>query len=67
VNSEDRIINKLVEMKAYLHEKVATKEELNVAKTEIMTHIDGFAKRQEKFDHELVSTRLRMDRIGGEV
>lgn len=65
MKSENRIIRKLVEMDAYLREKVVTKGELKRAKSEIMTHIDGLSKRQDTFDHELVSVRNRMDRLEG--
>lgn len=65
MTNEDKIINKLIGMETFLHEKVATKDELRKAKTEIMSHIDGFAQRQENFDHELVSMRSRMDRMEG--
>lgn len=55
MKSENKIIRKLVEIDAYLREKVVTNDELKKAKSEIMTHIDGLSKRQDIFDHELVS------------
>jgi hypothetical protein len=68
--SEGMIIKKLVEMDASIRniqENMVTKDELKEARSEIMSHIDGFAKRQEKFDHELVSISARIARVEGTV
>ncbi len=63
MNTEEKIIKKLVEIDAYLREKVVTKDELRQMKSDIMAHVDGFAKRQETFDVELAAMRSRVDRI----
>ena len=69
MTTEDRIIEKLVEMDASIkgiQEHMVTKEDLRKTKSEILTHIDGFAKRQEVFDHELVAMGSRLDRLQGQ-
>ena len=63
--TQNKVVAKLVEMDAYLREKVATKDELRTVKNELVNHIDGFAKKHESFDHELVAMRVRVNRIEG--
>lgn len=59
----DIIIRKIVEMDEYMREKLATKDELRELGNEMVTHMDGFASRQDKFEVELVALRHHVDRI----
>ncbi len=52
-----------VSMFAFLQENVATKRDLEEAKSEMMTHIDGLAAHNQKFDQELLMIRNRQDRL----
>ncbi len=41
----------------------ATKKDLLEMQSEIMTHIDGLAKRTETFDHELFAMQSKYNRL----
>lgn len=59
----DIIIRKIVEMDEYMREQLATKRELRDVENRLLTHIDGLASRQEKFEVELVALRHHVDRL----
>ena len=47
----------------FIKDSMATKEDLAAVKSELITHIDGFAQQNQKFDHELVAARSQCNRI----
>ena len=57
------IIAKLVNVEAYMHENMATKQELQEVKSELMTHIDGFIKLHETLVVELAAMRAKNERL----
>lgn len=54
---------KQVEVLEVLREYSASKADLQEAKSEIMTHVDGLAASNQKFDQELLMIRNRQDRL----
>lgn len=52
-----------VSMFAFLQENTVTKRDLEEAKSEMMTHVDGLAAYNQKFDQELLMIRNRQDRL----
>ncbi|MBI4281302.1 hypothetical protein HY625_00605 [Candidatus Uhrbacteria bacterium] len=46
-----------------LEERMATKEDLTTAKTEIMTHVDDFITLHRKLETELVSLQSKYKRL----
>lgn len=56
-----------VSMFAFLQENAVTKRDLTEAKSEMMTHIDGLASHNQKFDQELLMIRNRQDRLEARV
>lgn len=63
----DKILTELLNLKEYVFTKVATRDDLDEAKHELMQHIDGLNKRQTTLDHEQVSMRARVERVEGRV
>lgn len=51
----------------FIKDSMVANTDLDVAKSEIMGHIDGLAKRTEKFDHELAAAQSQFNRIEGRV
>ncbi len=51
----------------FIKDSMVTNTDLDAAKSEIMGHIDGLAKRTEKFDHELAAAQSQFSRIEGRV
>lgn len=47
----------------FARESLATKQDLQDVKSEIMTHVDGLAAHNQKFDQELLMMRNRQDRL----
>lgn len=58
----DRLEDEVFEIKNQLN-TFATKDELHDLKVEILGVMDGFAKRQDIFEVELVAMRHRFDRF----
>ncbi len=69
MKNEDRIIKKLVDIKAYLKDEVATKAELRATEDRLISHIDGFVKKHETLEDEVAalgqSTDRRLTRVEG--
>lgn len=67
-SSQSAIIDKLFEMDfaiTGIQDTMATKDDLRATEGRLMDHVDGFAKRQEKFDVELLAMGSRFDRFAG--
>ena len=58
----EKILIKVVDIDGRL-DTFATKQNLDDAKTEILTMVDRFAKLHETLDHELVSLRSKYERL----
>ncbi len=54
---------KQVEVLEFMREYCASKDDLQRVKSEIMTHVDGLAAHNQKFDQELLMIRNRQDRL----
>ncbi len=46
-----------------IRREMATKEDLREMESRMLEHIDGFAKQNEKFDHELVAAQAKFNRL----
>ena len=57
----DKVIQKLVDMDAYMHEELATKAELREVESRLTDQVEGFVKIHETLDHEFVSLRAKVD------
>lgn len=58
----NNILAKVVNIEEQLHD-FATKEDLQIAKNEILGDVDRFIKLHETLDHELVSLRHKYERL----
>ncbi|MBD3311602.1 MAG: hypothetical protein GF349_03855 [Candidatus Magasanikbacteria bacterium] len=58
----DKILTKVVNIEDKM-DNLATKEDLRVAKDEIIGDVDRFVKLHETLDHELVALRNKYDRL----
>lgn len=47
----------------FLKENMASKEDLADFKSEVIEHIDGFARQNQKFDLELVAAQAKFNRV----
>ncbi len=47
----------------FLKDNMVTKDDLQETESRLMMHIDGLAKRTEKFDHELVAAQAKFNRV----
>ncbi len=59
----NKILAKLVNVEAYMHENMATKQGLQEVKSELMTHIDGFIKLHEALTLEFAALRSKNERL----
>ncbi len=59
----NKILAELVNVKEYMHEHMATKEKLQEAKSEILSHVDGFIKLHEAVMLELTAMRSSQKRL----
>lgn len=64
---EDKTAKDILEIVEFLKDNMVTrgemKDEISLAKTEIMTHMDGFIGLHQKLDLELVALRAKYDRL----
>jgi predicted nucleic acid-binding Zn-ribbon protein len=58
----DTILTKLLNIEEKIDD-VVTKEELSIAKSEILGDVDRFVKLHETLDHELVALRHKYERL----
>lgn len=59
----NKILAKLVNVESYMHENMATKQELQEVKSDLITHIDGFIKLHEAVMLELTAMRSSHKRL----
>lgn len=70
--SQEQQLNDILEIVRFMQdnmatkrdlERFATKDELQTAKSDIITHMDGFIGLHQKLDLELVALRAKYDRL----
>lgn len=70
--SQEQQLNDILEIVRFMQDNMATKhdlerfatrDELQTAKSDIMTHMDGFIGLHQKLDLELVAMRAKYDRL----